>query len=87
MSEMTIKPRTRPAAEENAAAEDSSAGRANAKPAGKGGKVIKLGAKERLNSYVTPEQKRKLRLLAIEQGCSLSEIVGVLIDKSPKPEV
>lgn len=87
MSEMTIKPRARPAAEEDATGEDAAPVRASAKPAGKGGKVIKLGAKERLNSYVTPEQKRKLRLLAIEQGCSLSEIVGVLIDKSPKPEV
>lgn len=48
--------------------------------------VIKLGAKERLNSYVTPEQKQKLRLLAIKKKCSISEVVGLLIDETPKPE-
>ncbi|MNR64773.1 hypothetical protein D3C85_1875300 [compost metagenome] len=77
---MTIKTRARPAADESAAAVDAAPG--GKKP----GKVIKLGAKERLNSYVTPDQKKKLRLLAIAKGCSISDVVGVLIDETPKPE-
>ena len=84
MTEMTIKPRQSRAVEKIMADVDLAAGRPSDKPKPT---AIKLGAKERLNSYVTPEQKRKLRLLAIEQGCSLSEVVGVLIDKQPKPEV
>lgn len=82
MSDLTIKPRTPRTPAEAKPAADLAAGRPSDK-----GKVIKLGEKERLNSYVTPEQKRKLRLLAIEKGCSLSEVVGVLIDATPKPEV
>lgn len=84
MSEMTIKTRPRPV-DEAMTDMDAAAGRTGTKPPAP--KVIKLGAKERLNSYVTPEQKRKLRLLAIAKGCSLSEVVGVLIDETPKPEV
>ncbi|WP_219097563.1 hypothetical protein [Pseudomonas sp. UMAB-40] len=83
MSELKIKQRQRPV-DEILADVDAAAGRASVKtPVNK---VIKLGAKERLNSYVTPEQKKKLRLLAIEKGCSISEVVGVLIDETPKPE-
>lgn len=78
--ELRIKQRTRAADEITA---DAAAVRQKAKAAPA---VIKLGAKERLNSYVTPEQKKKLRLLAIEKGCSISEVVGVLIDESPNPE-
>lgn len=80
--ELRIKHRTRPV-EEVMASVDAAAGRTGAKSAPA---VIKLGAKERLNSYVTPEQKKKLRLLAIAKGCSISDVVGVLIDESPKPE-
>lgn len=83
MSELTIKPRAARSVE--GVATDAPAGRAAAKsPAAK---VIKLGAKERLNSYVTPEQKRKLRLLAIERNCSISEIVGILTDEAKAPEL
>lgn len=80
--ELRIKQRSR-AADEITADADAAAVRPKAKAAPA---VIKLGAKERLNSYVTPEQKKKLRLLAIEKGCSISEVVGVLIDESPNPE-
>jgi hypothetical protein len=82
MSELKIKQRARPV-EDILADVEAAAGRAPAKPAPK---VIKLGAKERLNSYVTPDQKKKLRLLAIAKGCSISDVVGVLIDETPKPE-
>ena len=82
MTEMTIKkPRPRKT-EEPKPEVVLEAGRPSKKPQ----KVITLGAKERLNSYVTPEQKKKLRLLAVEKGCSISEVVGVLIDETPKPE-
>lgn len=79
MSELTIKPR---APRSPADAVSLEAGRPSEKP-----KVTKLGVKERLNSYVSPEQKRKLRLLAIERGCSLSEVVGILIDEAKTPTV
>lgn len=85
MSELKIKQRARPV-EDILADVEAAAGRAPTKqPAPT--KVIKLGAKERLNSYVTPDQKKKLRLLAIAKGCSISEVVGVLIDETPKPEL
>ena len=84
MSELKIKPRAVRPVEDVAAVGDAPAGRSATKsPAPK---VIKLGAKERLNSYVTPEQKRKLRLLAIERNCSISEIVGILTDEAKAPE-
>lgn len=83
MSELKIKTRARPV-EDILADVEAAAGRVPAKPAPK---VIKLGAKERLNSYVTPEQKRKLRLLAIERNCSISEIVGILTDEAKAPTV
>lgn len=79
--ELKIKQRTRPV-DEILAGVDAAAGRPSAKPAPA---VIKLGAKERLNSYVTPEQKRKLRLLAIARNCSISEIVGILTDEAEAP--
>ena len=79
MAEMRIKTRDRAATESVAEADAVSAKPANT--------VIKLGAKERLNSYVTPEQKRKLRLLAIERNCSISEIVGILTDEAKAPTV
>lgn len=82
MNEMTIKPRVRPPAEDGAPEAPVAASKPSTKPAKK---VIKLGAKERLNSYVTPEQKRKLRLLAIARNCSISEIVGVLTDEAADP--
>lgn len=80
--ELRIKQRTRPV-DEILADVEAAAGRPKAKAAPA---VIKLGAKERLNSYVTPDQKKKLRLLAIAKGCSISEVVGVLIDESPQPQ-
>jgi hypothetical protein len=80
MVEMKIKTRERAATE--SVADADAVGGQSAKPANK---VIKLGAKERLNSYVTPEQKRKLRLLAISRNCSISEIVGVLTDEAEAP--
>jgi hypothetical protein len=84
MTEMTIKkPRQSRAVEKTTAEVDLVAGRPSDKPKPT---VIKLGEKERLNSYVTPEQKLKLRLLAVAKGCSISEVVGVLIDETPKPE-
>jgi hypothetical protein len=83
MTEMTIKPRQPRAVDKVMADVALAAGRPSDKPKPT---AIKLGAKERLNSYVTPEQKKKLRLLAIEKGCSISEVVGVLIDETPKPE-
>lgn len=79
--ELKIKQRTRPA-EEASASVDATAGRTNAKSAPA---VIKLGAKERLNSYLTPEQKRKVRLLAIQRDSDISEVVGWLIDQAETP--
>ena len=79
--ELKIKQRTRPA-EETSASVDAAAGRTNAKSAPA---VIKLGAKERLNSYLTPEQKRKVRLLAIQRDSDISEVVGWLIDQAETP--
>jgi len=79
MSELSIKPRQSRTQEEKPAVE-LAPGRPSKTP-----KVIKLGAKERLNPYVTPEQKRKLRLLAVDRNCSMSEIIGVLIDEAETP--
>lgn len=85
MSEVRLKARASRSVDDVLADVEVAAGRTPTKaPAPK---VIKLGAKERLNSYVTPEQKRKLRLLAIERNCSISEIVGILTDESPEPKL
>lgn len=82
--ELKIKPRGARSVEDIVADVDAVAGRGAPKaPASKNIKL--LGAKERLNSYVTAEQKRKLRLLAIARGCSISEIVGILTDEAEAP--
>lgn len=83
MSEVRLKQRATRSADEVLADVEVAAGRTPTKAAAP--KVIKLGAKERLNSYLTPEQKRKVRLLAIQRDSDISEVVGWLIDQAETP--
>lgn len=78
---MTIKPRPPRATPDEKPAETLAAGRPSQKP-----KVIKLGAKARLNSYITEDQDQKLRLMAVKNRCTVSEVIGKLIDDAPAPE-
>lgn len=81
MSDLTIKPRAARAPSDVKPADTIEAGRPSQRP-----KVIKLGAKERLNSYITAEQDQKLRLIAVKKRCTVSEVIGQLIDDAPTPE-
>ena len=88
MSGLTLK--SRPEKEPNAPRADAEVpndlaekpGRAKAKPKAKATEVKDLGAKARLGSYVTPAQKRLLRILAANRDTDMSEIVGLLIDEA-----
>lgn len=57
-----------------------------AKPAANPKGVQDLGAKSRLGSYVTPSQKRLLRILAANRDMDMSEVVGRLIDEAAEKE-
>lgn len=88
MSGMTIKPRpekdAKPEPAPRAAAEvldDLAVKTGKAKPKPKT-EVKALGAKDRLGSYVTPLQKRRLKILAAYRGTDMSKIVGILIDEA-----
>lgn len=45
--------------------------------------VKELGAKERIQTYISAAQKKKLRFLAADRGRTMSEIIGALIDEAP----
>lgn len=81
MNDLTIKPRPPRATPDANSSDTLAAGRPSQRP-----KVIKLGAKERLNSYITAEQDQKLRLIAVKRRCTVSEVIGQLIDDAPAPE-
>lgn len=55
------------------------------KPAKKGKKGKSEGPKERLCLYLDHDIAKKVRLMGVDQGVSMSDIVSKLVEKAPEP--